>query len=161
MGKPLQRLRPDPVAAISLLQVLKACLLLVVGGLVWLAPDLIQPYMDDLDMVLWIAAHGRSMPVVVLPVFGLYLAVVGVGLWKLKSWARKNLIFTSAATVLFWARRVAMAYAAQAAPFRSETEQQAVFILLVLDVLTFFYLVMDLRVQKAFAPRKAPYIPTV
>ncbi len=134
-------------------------MLLVVGGMIWISPEAIQPYMNALDALLWIAAHGSNLQVAVLPVFGLYLAVVGIGLWKLKSWARKNLIFTSAASVAFWIRRIGMAYWAQAAPFRTAAEQQAVFILLVLDVLTFFYLAMDLRVQRAFAPRVAAYIP--
>jgi hypothetical protein len=161
MMEPQKRLRPDPVAVLSLLQLAKAAMLLVVGCMAWFEPDVIQPYLPELDTILWIAAHGRSMPVVVLPVFGLYMAVVGLGLWSLRAWARKNLIFTSAATVALWARRVAMAYWAQTAPFQSAAEQQAVFILLVLDLLTFFYLVMDLRVQRAFAPRNSPYIPAI
>jgi hypothetical protein len=90
--------RPTPVILIAMFQFLKAGFLLGVAGFLWLAPNSL-PNSAAFEQMLFIAAHGKNISGVLVPIFGCYLIYIGVGLIRLRPGIRKNLALSSAITI--------------------------------------------------------------
>lgn len=90
-------------------------------------------------MLIYIAAQSNPRGFL-LPIVALFAAVVGWGLWSLKSWARNITLITTGMTVVLWMRAFLFDAAFGDATFHSSFERQTVYIVLLMDILVFLYL---------------------
>jgi hypothetical protein len=98
-------------------QILKAAVLLLTGIMLRWRPEVVVNSQSVLYPLLYIAMRGNSSIIdevmqggnvlpVLISVWGLYLGVLGSGLWQMKMWARRSVVFTSGITLLLYAKAV-------------------------------------------------------
>ena len=98
-------------------QILKAAVLLLTGIMLRWRPEVVVNSRSVLYPLLYIAMRGNSSIInevmqggnllpVLISVWGLYLGVLGSGLWQMKMWARRSVVFTSGITLLLYAKAV-------------------------------------------------------
>jgi hypothetical protein len=142
------------VAAIACYQILKAAALLLTAILLYRVPAAWSSSGESLYALLHLAVRGNvavadavtdsgDLVPVIVALWGIYLALVGAGLWKMRAWARWSLIATSGATMALYAISVLVPESLNNDRFSfhlSGADAQSVHILLLIDVFLFVYL---------------------
>lgn len=155
-------MRPPILTFISTCEFLRAGLALTVFAVVlrhpgarWGATEFRQFY----------AAVCAGLPPMLAPAVAAYSLVMGVGLWRLRKWARNFLAATSGVKVAFWLRGFAFYYYVSDRQSRLTTfELQARAMMAMLDLLMFLALVFAPSVNEALGepnagPEKAIFWP--
>jgi hypothetical protein len=132
--------RPLPITVIASFQMGKALFLLIFAALEWLSPDSILNY-PAMAGLFYIATHGRNISGVIIPILGVYFGFIGLGLWRMKNWARKNLIATSVVTIIIWGRLFFLEWVHEE-PIKLGIDRSTVYSLVLLDIVIFSYLVL-------------------
>ena len=109
----VQIVRPWGITAVSALQFFRAAVLFLTGILLRIKPGAVSSSDGILYPLLSLALRGnpqvlnavlqgsKEMTGTIL-ILGCYLAVIGAGLWRMRPWARRSMIVTSALTVLLF-----------------------------------------------------------
>jgi hypothetical protein len=145
--------RPFPVTVIAHFQFVKAAFLLGVAALLQFVPDAVHS-MPLLPFFLYVAAHGRDTHGFLLPIAGLFVGFVGYGLWRLKPWARRSLIVSTAFMLILWGHRFFTDRMEGVVTLKTPHEQQTVAMVLFLDAVVFLYMVAYDDIPRAFGKRK-------
>jgi hypothetical protein len=148
-----QRLeRPGGVTLIACFQILKAGVLLLTATLLQWKPEVVDSSRSVLYPLLYVATRGRYaalnaamnganlLPGLIF-LFGLYLAVIGSGLWQLKKWARRTVMFTCGMTLLLWAKSTFLPSTLSSGLSSASPDLQNFHILLFFDAVVFVYLI--------------------
>lgn len=148
-----QRLeRPGGVIIVACFQILKAAVLLLTGMLLRWKPDVVDNSRSVLYPLLYVATRGKYaalnaaiqdtnlLPGLIF-LFGLYLAVIGSGLWQLKQWARRTVMFTCGMTLLLWAKSTILPSTLSSGLSFASSDLQNFHILLFFDGMVFVYLI--------------------
>ena len=134
---------PSSVFVLALFQICRGIFIAGVVLSIYLMPDVnIASRIDVKVATFIIARQNLTSPVfmVTLPLAAIYYCVTGVGLLRLKMWARNVLVLSSAATVLLWGRRFLFDYAIKRATLKTHLQQQSVYIVICIDAIIFLYL---------------------
>ncbi len=142
--------RPRAVTLIAAFQFLKAAFLLVVAAFLWLAPDAL-PHSEGYSQVLFIAAHGKDLSGILVPIFACYLIYIGFGLVRLRPSVRTNLAISSAITIALSLQRLGLFGESD---MTSVLDRQTLYILILLDFAIYIYLVYHPGITKSFNPEK-------
>jgi hypothetical protein len=144
--------RPFPVTVIAQFQFAKAVFLLGVAGLLQLSPAVVHA-LPALPFLIYAAAHGRDTHGFLLPIVGVFVAIVGYGLWSLKSWARRSLITSTGLMLVVWGHRFAVDQMAGVTTLKTPLEQKTVAMVLFLDAVVFLYMVAYDDIPRAFGKK--------
>ena len=142
--------RPLQVVLIASFQFLKAAFLIGVAALLWLAPNSL-PNSIAFSQMLFIAAHGRDLSGVLVPIFGLYVAYVGCGIYMMRPSIRRTLAFSSAITVALSLQRLGIF---GETTMTDPLDRQTLYILVLLDLAIYIYLVFHPEIIRTFDPNK-------
>ena len=145
--------RPVPLTVIAYFQFAKAAFLLGVAALLQLFPDAVRS-MPLLPFLLYAAAHGRDTHGYLLPVVGVFIAIVGYGLWRLKPWARRSVIASTGLMLVVWAHRFYVDEIDGISTLKTPLEQKTVAMVLFLDAVVFLYMVAYDDIPRAFGKKK-------
>lgn len=141
--------RPWGVTLVVYFQVLKAAVLLFTGITLRLKPELVVNSESVLYPLLYVAMRGNSsvidavmqggnvLPAIIVA-WGLYLGTLGSGLWQMKGWARRSVVFTSGITLLLYAKAILLP--STPGLNSSSPDLLNVHLLLFFDAVIFFYL---------------------
>jgi hypothetical protein len=143
-------IRPFPVTCMALFQFAKAAFLLLVAALPLLGHEGRLAYIPDLRDLVFVAAHGKDPHGLLLLFFGIYAAAIGIGLWRLKRWARNSLVFTTGLMLVLWLSHLDFGTDLLVMPAISQVEQQTVYIVLLLDFAIFAYLKFHAEIAQSF-----------
>jgi hypothetical protein len=147
--------RPGGVTIVACFQILKAGVLLLTGMLLRWKPEVVDSSQSVLYPLLYVATRGKyavlnaamqgaNMLPGLIFLFGLYLAVIGSGLWQLKEWARRTVMFTCGMTLLLWAKSTLLPSTSGAGISglsSASPDLQNFHILLFFDAVVFVYLI--------------------
>jgi hypothetical protein len=139
------------VKLIALFQWAKAGLLSGLAVIAWIRPDEFEALRSSMRLVIYVSARS-SPPLFLFPLVAAYLTVVGWGLWSLRKWARNTLMITSGMNVALWARYFPFNLAFQDRILDAQ-QKQAVYSLMFIDALVFFYLALYDGVPQAFGEK--------
>ena len=150
--------RPWGVALVACFQILKGGVLLFTAVMLRLNPDALVSSHSTLDPLLFVAMRGNSsvmnavlqggdMLSGLVAIWGIYLGALGSGLWRMKVWARRSVMFTSGITFLLFAKASLFPSLADV----SSPDLQNVHIVLFFDVIIFAYL-MSGNTAQSFQP---------
>jgi hypothetical protein len=150
-ARPLKalRIRPHAVTAIALFQFARAGLILLFALSKWLEPNARLDSRLDTKILVYIAARQNASSIL-LPLSAIFVAAVGWGLWRLKTWARTTLITTSGVTVFLWSRRFAFDWAIGSNTLQSTAQVQTIYAVILIDLLIFCCLSFYPDVADAF-----------
>lgn len=121
-----------------------------------LKPDVLVSSQSTLYPLLFVAMRGNSSVINavlqggnvlsgLISIWGIYLGALGSGLWRMKVWARRSVMFTSGITFLFFAKAT---FFPGTADFSAPSlDLQNIHILLFFDVMIFVYLVSGKTAQ--------------
>jgi hypothetical protein len=138
--------RPFQISLIAGFQFLKGGFLLLVAGLLWLAPDQL-PNSEAFSQMLLIAAHGKSLSGVLVPAFGLWVCWIGFGLWRMRRRVRRNLAISSVLTIALSLQRLGLFGESS---LTSEANRQSLYILILLDLAVYIYLAFHPAITRSF-----------
>jgi len=138
--------RPLPVIAIASFQFAKGAFLLIVAAYLWLAPDAL-PYSETFSQLLFIAAHGKDISGIFVPLFGLYLIYVGVQLLRLRPQTRRNLAISSAITIVLSLQRLGVFGETD---MHSYVDHEALYLLILSDLTIYIYLAFHPEILRTF-----------
>jgi len=148
--KPIRRRRPlhrpFQIVLVSGFQFLKGGFLLLVAGFLWLAPDQL-PNSEAFSQMLLIAAHGKTLPAILVPAFGLWVCWVGFGLWRMRRRVRRNLAISSVLTIALSLQRLGLFGESS---MTSEADRQSLYILILLDLAVYIYLAFHPAITRSF-----------
>ena len=124
-----------------LLALFQICRCLYVAGVVFhslLLPNAGLTTIVDTKAVIFVFARQNlftGIPLIILPFVAAYLCVTGIGLFRLKKWARDVLMVASGATILLWARGLLLdsAFIDQMLP--TELQRQTVYVFMCVDTM--------------------------
>jgi len=145
--------RPRGVKFVATLQVLKGVTLMATALLLHWRPDIVANSRATLYPLLYIATRGNPSIIDgalqgaklvpgLLFLFGVYLSVVGSGLWRLRKWARRTILVTCGITLILWLRtKLDTGFVGLNAPATASPDLQTFHVLLIMDGLVFLYLV--------------------
>jgi len=127
---------------------------MIIAWIAWSVPDALHGS-NATAILVYIASHGFNPRGIIVALFAIYPAVVGVGLWLLQPWARNILIITSLWTIGGWGRFLLFNQFLSGTTLYThildkDYQRQAVCALLLVDVLTAFYLWLGNGVRTAF-----------
>jgi hypothetical protein len=145
--------RPFPITVIAHFHFAKAIFLLGVAFLLLLFPDATH-VLPLLPFLIYAAAHGRDTHGFLLPIVGVFVAIVGYGLWRLKPWARRSLIISTALMLTVWGHRFFVDQMDGIVTLKTPLEQKTVAIVLFLDAVFFLYMVAYDDITRAFGKKK-------
>jgi hypothetical protein len=153
-----QKKTPLAVVLIAVLQFARAGVILFVVLCTWLFPDANLTSRPEIKVLVYVAA-AQNLPAailvpVVMPAVALSLLAVGLGLWFLKSWARKILMLTSGITAVLWIRRFFFDAAFGNSTFQTDLGRQTVYFVVLLDSLVFCCLAFLPDITEAFGKRE-------
>jgi hypothetical protein len=137
---------PVPVVLIAFFQFVKASILLIVAALLWLDPTVL-PNSEAFSQMLFIAAHGRNISGILIPLFGLYVAYIGVGLLRLRKSIRINLAISSVVTICVSLRRLGVFGQND---MTSQFDRQTLYILILFDLAVYLYLAYHPALTRSF-----------
>ena len=138
----------------ALIQFLKATLLLIIAMIPFFGGEGRLAYIPDLRDIVFLASHGKDPQGVLILFLGVYAAIIGIGLWHLRRWARNSLVFSSGLMLVFWLAHHDFDTNLLIMPAVSEVAQQTVYILLALDFAIFVYLKFHTEIANAFPTTK-------
>ena len=138
--------RPPQVVVIALFQFAKAACLLTVFAWLWISPDSL-PNSAAFNQVLFVAAHGKSLTGILVPVFGLYMIYVGVGLLNLRRRFRRNLAISSAITIGVSLQRLGLF---GETTVTNSWDRETLYILILLDFAVYIYLAFHPEIARTF-----------
>jgi len=152
--------RPWGVTLVACFQILKGGVLLFTAVMLRLNPDALASSHSTLDPLLFVAMRGNSsvmnavlqggdMLSGLVAIWGIYLGALGSGLWRMKVWARRSVMFTSGITFLLFAKATFFPNLADVSS--PSPDLQNVHILLFFDVIIFAYL-MSGNTAQSFQP---------
>ena len=149
-----KRIRPGAVEVLSFYQVAKAALIIPTAAFVICFPNT-RWGSEWFWQAMYVASNGGGKPGYVTLLVGIYAALVGLGLWNLKKWARYCLMATSGTTAIRWIRYLALNWALGAETLDSRTpkpgfERDSLYMLIATDVFVFCYLTFYPDVTEAF-----------
>ena len=118
--------------------------------MLWLAPNSL-PNSIAFSQMLFIAGHGRDLSGILVPVFGVYVAYVGVGIYTMRPSVRRTLALSSAITIALSLQRLGL--------FGETTmwdplDRETLYILILLDFAIYIYLVFHPEIIRTFETRK-------
>ena len=145
-------IRPLPVTILAMIQFAKAGFLLSVALLPGMGAESGIASIQDFRDLLFLASHGKDPKGLLIVLFGIYAAVIGWGLWRLKRWARNSLVLSSGLMLLFWLAHHDFGTSILFMPGISGVEQQTVYVLLLLDFTIFTYLKFHDATARSFGP---------
>jgi hypothetical protein len=108
--------------------------------------------MREAQALLYIAAHDNAGSPI-LPVAAIYAAVVGWGIWEMKSWARNILMITSGIRALMWTRAIAFFATGVDQRPQDDWTRQTIYLEIGVDILIFLCLMYGPNVKEAFGPK--------
>ena len=139
--------RPIGVMLIAGIQFLKAAVLLLTVTLLRMRPEMVNRPDSPLYPLIYVATRGKydsmnaalqggdALPGLMI-LLGLYLGAVGLGIFHVKAWARRTLIFSCGLTLVVFAKSSLWPDpAASASP-----DMTNVYLLLAVDAWMFLYL---------------------
>jgi hypothetical protein len=142
--------RPFGVALIAALQFGRAGVLLAVTAAAFLFPDAGRGLRRFTLMVAYIAANGAQPPMVLLPLWAIFLAAIGWGLWRLKKWARWILLTSYGVLVVRWVTALLWDdWAMGETTLHTAMARIAVWTVILSDAVIFLYLVQS-QIRDAF-----------
>jgi hypothetical protein len=141
--------RPMPVTLIALFQFAKAWFLVTVVAIGRFAPEALRAF-SALPALLYFAAHGRDTRGPLLPFVAFYVGLIGLGLWRLWGWARRSLVFSSGIMIALWAWRLLNNWRDGMQTLKTPLEEQTIYFLVFIDVVTVLYLAFYDGVPQAF-----------
>jgi hypothetical protein len=145
--------RPPQVSAIASFQFVKAALLLIIAILPFFGGEGRLAYIPNLPDILFLASHGKDPHGLLIVFLGVYAAVIDVGLWRLKRWARNSLLTSSGLMLVFWFAHRDFGTSLIIMPAVSLVATQTVYILLTCDFVIFMYLRFHTETAQAFPTR--------
>jgi hypothetical protein len=147
LAKPSPRAHiPFQLIVIACFQFMKAGFLLTAVAFLWLAPDLL-PNSSEFSQMLYIAAHGKTIPAVLVPTFALYIAYVGYGLLRLRRSVRRNLALSSVVTICASLQRLGVFGESS---MISRSDREGLYILILLDLAVYIYLAFHPEITRLF-----------
>lgn len=145
--------RPIQVTIIALVQFLKAAILILIPTLGWLDPNATH-YSPALTQIVYVASRGRELPGILMPLIGFYVAFLGMGLWKLRPGARRNVLLGSLFTIMISLARLGVFDTLLGLRItQSPAEQQTVMIIILFDAAIFLYLAFHHDITLSFRAR--------
>jgi hypothetical protein len=138
--------RPAPVIAIACFQFAKGAFLLTVAAFLAFAPDSL-PYTRLFSQLFFIAARGRNVSGVLVPLLGLYLIHIGVQLLRLRPTTRRNLAISSAITIVLSLQRLGVFGDSD---MRSNFDHEALYIVILADLTVYIYLAFHPEILRIF-----------
>ena len=138
--------RPFQIVLISGFQFLKGGFLLLVSVLFWLAPNQL-PDSAAFSQLLLIAAHGKSLTGIVVPLFGLWVCWVGYGIWRMRRRVRRNLAISSVLTICVSLQRLGVFGESS---MSSRADRESLYILILLDLAVYIYLAFHPEITRCF-----------
>ena len=144
--------RPFPLTVIAQFQFAKAIFLLGVAFLLQIFPDATH-VLPLLPFLLYAAAHGRDTHGLLLPIAGVFIGIVGLGLWHLKPWARRSMIASTGLMLVVWGYRFVEDRVDGVTTLKTSHEQKTVAMVLFLDAVVFLYMVAYDDIPRAFGRR--------
>jgi hypothetical protein len=142
--------RPFAVFLIAGFQFLKAGFLLAVAVYLWLGPEGL-PHTEAFSELFFIAAHGKNLPGVLVPVFGCYVAYTGFCLLRLKRSTRRALALSSAITICVSLDKLGLF---TGDGVTSPVHQETLYILILLDLAVYIYLAFHPEIARSFNRRR-------
>ena len=141
--------RPWGITLVVCFQVLKAAVLLLTGITLRLKPEVVVDSQSVLYPLLYVAMRGNSSIIdavmqggnvlpSIIAIWGLYLGALGSGLWQMKGWARRSVVFTSGITLLLYAKAILLPTTQSLSS--SSPDLLNLNLLLFFDAVIFFYL---------------------
>jgi hypothetical protein len=146
--------RPAPLTLIALFQFTKGAFLVFVAALPWIGHAGGLADIPNLNDLIFLASHGKDPHGFLLVVLGLYAAAIGLGIWKLRRWARNSLVFTSLLMIVLWLAHHDFGTALPTMPGISRVESQTVYLLLLFDFVIFMYLKFHHETARCFPPKQ-------
>lgn len=144
--------RPLPLIVIGCFQFLKAGFLIGVATLLWIAPDAL-PHSETFSELLYIAAHGKDVSGILVPVLGCYMIYVGYGLFTLRPSTRANLAISSALTAALSLKKLGLFGDEN---MTSSVNRETLYILILLDLTIYIYMVYHPEIVSSFTRAKRP-----
>jgi hypothetical protein len=135
------------------LQFAKAAALLTIAAIPILWSQDAVERIPNVHDVLFVASHGKDPKGVLIVFLGVYAAVIGTGLWRLKRWARNSLVASSGLMLFFWLLHSQFGTQILLMQAVKGVERPTVDVLLLLDCTIFAYLQLHRGVRRSF-PRK-------
>jgi hypothetical protein len=139
---------------IALFQFLRAGVALCVAYCVWKFPDLYLDSHVEVKALTYLATQKAIPPTilapVILPIFALYFAIVGIGLWRLQKWARIVLLSSTGLTAFLWIRRFAFDQILGDTTVKDQSALGLVYSVVLIDALIFCSLAFLPDVAEAF-----------
>ena len=108
--------------------------------------------MREAQTLLYIAARDNAGSPI-LPVAAIYAAVVGWGIWEMKSWARNILMITSGIRALMWTSGLAFFATGADRRLQDDWTRQTVYLEIGIDILIVLCLMYGPNVKEAFGPK--------
>ncbi len=143
--------RPLAVTLIACVQFLKAAILLAVVAIPIAASENSLAYIPHLREFVFFASHGKDPRGVAPLLLGVYAIYTGVGLWKLRRWARNSLALGAATTLLLWFCHVEYQVGVFTMPTLAQVEVRTIHTLLLFDFVVLAYLKYNNDCECAFA----------
>ena len=148
---PRRHVRPPvQVVLIAIFQFMKGGFLLGVAAYLWFAPDAL-PHTEAFTQMLFIAAHGRDLSGVLVPVFGVYVIYIGIGLMRLWKSVRRNLALSSAITICVSLQRLGVFGESN---MTSNMDRQTLYIIIFIDFVIYIYLAFHPEITRSFREAK-------
>jgi hypothetical protein len=151
--------RAIPVTAIAVFQFSKALFLLLVAGMAWLGLEGKLAAIPKLRDLVFLASHGKDPHGILLFVLGASAAWVGLGLWRLKRWARNTMVFNGAFMLIFWLAHQDFGMPLFVMPAAASVEHFTIYLVLAIDLTIFCFLKFHSGIDQSFVrkvkqPRK-------
>ena len=142
--------RPLAITLIACVQFLKAAILFAVVAIPIAASENTLAYIPHLREFVFFASHGKDPRGVAPLLFGVYAICTGVGLWKLRRWARRSLALGAATTLLLWFCHVEYQVSVFTMPTLAQVEVPTIYMLLLFDFVVLAYLKYNHDCECAF-----------
>ena len=142
--------RPFPVTLMAFFQFAKAGFLIFIAWLSLAGHYGRLASIPNLQDLTFLASHGKDPKGMLLLFLGLYAGAIGLGLWRLRRWARNSLVFSCGLMMVLWLSHHDFGTQILVMPAITEVEQQTVYILLLVDFAIFMYLKFNSEIASCF-----------
>jgi len=149
-SQPNRAIRAIPVTAIAVFQFSKALFLLLVAGMAWLGLEGKLAAIPKLRDLVFLASHGKDPHGILLFVLGASAAWVGVGLWRLKRWARNTMVYNGAFMLIFWLAHHDFGTPLIVMPGAASVAHFTIYLVLAIDLTIFCFLKFHGGIDQSF-----------